>query len=132
MQTRRWVNQSLPQTLQMAVILLYLNAAFTLVLGIDRVEQAAIGGSRVLYLLVRLMLTVGGVLAGYGIANEKKVAWRLGLVVAAIPLLARVYVSFDQHVNPLSFDLLSLLFQIALVALLVHPQSRDYERIWFT
>ena len=28
-------------------------------------------------------------------------------------------------------NLISLLFAIALVALLLHPQSRDYQRIWF-
>jgi hypothetical protein len=125
------VNQSLPQTLQIAVLLLYLNAGFTLLFGIDPTTRYAIGGSKLVYLAVRLLLTAGGVLAGYGIANERKLAWRLGIVVAAIPLIARVYVAFKAQVNPISYDLISLLFQIALVALLVHPQSRDYERIWF-
>ncbi|MGD0218969.1 MAG: hypothetical protein ABSC73_00675 [Acidimicrobiales bacterium] len=27
--------------------------------------------------------------------------------------------------------LLGLLFQVALVALLVHPRSRDYYRLWY-
>ena len=33
--------------------------------------------------------------------------------------------------NPFATNLLELIFEIALVALLVHPQSRDYQRIWF-
>ena len=28
-------------------------------------------------------------------------------------------------------DLIGLMFEIALVALLLHPQSRDYQRLWF-
>ena len=28
-------------------------------------------------------------------------------------------------------SLMSLMFEIALIALLLHPQSRDYQRIWF-
>jgi hypothetical protein len=27
--------------------------------------------------------------------------------------------------------LMNLMFEIALVALLLHPQSREYQRIWF-
>jgi hypothetical protein len=33
--------------------------------------------------------------------------------------------------NPLGTDLLTLMFEIALLALLLHPQSREYQRIWF-
>ena len=28
-------------------------------------------------------------------------------------------------------NLINLMFEVALVALLLHPMSRDYERIWF-
>ena len=31
----------------------------------------------------------------------------------------------------LSGGILNLLFEVALVALLLHPMSRDYQRIWF-
>jgi hypothetical protein len=30
-----------------------------------------------------------------------------------------------------STDLITLMFEIALLALLLHPQSREYQRIWF-
>ena len=33
--------------------------------------------------------------------------------------------------NLLSGGLINLLFEVALVALLLHPMSRDYQRIWF-
>jgi hypothetical protein len=32
----------------------------------------------------------------------------------------------------LSRDPIGLMFEIALIALLLHPQSRDYQRIWFS
>ena len=32
---------------------------------------------------------------------------------------------------PFGSDPISLMFQIALVVLLLHPQSRDYQRLWF-
>jgi len=28
-------------------------------------------------------------------------------------------------------DVIELMFEVALVLLLLHPQSRDYQRIWF-
>ena len=28
-------------------------------------------------------------------------------------------------------NIINLMFAVALVALLLHPMSRDYERIWF-
>jgi len=33
--------------------------------------------------------------------------------------------------NVFTTDIISLMFEIALVVLLLHPQSREYERIWF-
>jgi hypothetical protein len=61
----RWFNQSLPQTLQMAVILLYINAFFFF---IYRAFAAPIG----------LVLMVGYVAGAFGIANEKKWGYWVG------------------------------------------------------
>ena len=33
--------------------------------------------------------------------------------------------------SPLEYNPIGLLFEIALVVLLLHPQSREHERIWF-
>jgi len=33
--------------------------------------------------------------------------------------------------NPFAAGLITLMFEVALVCLLLHPQSRDYQRIWF-
>jgi hypothetical protein len=115
METRRFVNPGQPQTLQIAVFLLYINAAFTLLLG---GFLSSFG----------LLFIIGGVAAGFGIANEKKWGYGLGLAMAFAPFVLRLAYGGSL----IGASLISLLFEIALVALLLHPQSRDYQRIWFS
>jgi hypothetical protein len=75
----------------------------------------------------------------YLIANDRKWGYRLALVAALIPLAARLLlglgISFRYDnigaTSPLEYNPIGLLFEIALVALLLHPQSREHEKIWF-
>lgn len=111
---RRFFDASQPQTLQSAVMLCYITAAFGL---IDLFLGFGLG-------LVPLLLAVGG----YGVANEKRWGYWVATVLALLNLvgvLGLVFVGFS-----LSF-VLNLLFAAVLVALLLHPQSRHYQRIWF-
>lgn len=110
METRRWTNPTQPQTLQIAVFLLYANAALAALFGL------VYGG---LFHPITLVLVGAGVAAGSGIANERKWGYVLGVGLAALNLLFSLS------------NLISLLFAGALVALLLHPHSRDYQRIWF-
>ena len=71
------------------------------------------------------------VAAGYGIANERKWAYYLGIALAALPLVGDLLLCIDNHVSPLKLDLITLIFQIGMFVLLIHPQSRDYQRVWF-
>ena len=109
---RQWTNPSQPQTLQIAVFLLYANAVFAVLFG-------GLGS------IYGLMIIAGGVAGGLGIAQEKRWGYGLALAVALLPFVlliaGKVFIG----------GLISLLFDIALVALLLHPQSRDYQRIWF-
>ncbi|MGI8792191.1 MAG: hypothetical protein ACR2H3_03290 [Acidimicrobiales bacterium] len=139
MESRRWVNQSQPQTLVIATFLLYFTAGFTLLFFGDRFmyQAAACGRSLTCGIggqvdLLRLVLPAIAGAAAYGIANEFGWSWLLGIAAAAVPLAARLLASARLEVSPLSFDVISLLFDGALLALLVHPQSREYQRIWFT
>ena len=116
MQTRRWVDPSQPQTLQIAVFLLYAQAIFALLFGQFVYTEG-------------FVVLVGGVAAGYGIANEQKWGYGLGLLVALFPFVYRIATIDLVHV--FSTDLINLMFEVALVVLLLHPQSREYERIWF-
>jgi hypothetical protein len=82
-------------------------------------------------------LALGGLIAmgasGYGIANERRWGYRLGVGVAAAQLFAGVAITALEGLGVLSsFSFASLLlFAVALFVVLVHPQSRDYQRIWF-
>ncbi len=123
MAPRRFTNPAQPQTLTIAVFLLYFHAAYLLfLLFVD-------GTFPVPY----VALVAGGAAAGYGIANEQKWGYGLGIAMAIVPFIMR----FDYIVQligyryPFGSNLISLMFEIALVVLLLHPQSRDYQRIWF-
>ncbi len=110
---RKLVNQYQPQTLYIATVLLYINAVF------DFLSFSPF-----------LMLTaVVMVAAGYGIANELRWGYTLALAVAILRVALLVVIA---GTDVLGFPLiLTLLFDGALVALLAHPQSREYQRIWF-
>jgi hypothetical protein len=49
--------------------------------------------------------------------------------MAFLPFVLRI--AFNGVGSIFGGDLISLMFEIALVALLLHPQSRDYQRLWF-
>ena len=110
MPSNRWLDKTQPQTLMMATLLMYVNAVLALITT-----------RSIPFLLV---LVVGPVAAGWGIANEKKWGYWLGVALAVLTVLYfALHISFGSIVN--------LLFYGALVALLLHPQRRAYRRIWF-
>ncbi len=94
----------------------YLNAALALVFAL------IFGGS--LILLVFILLAV----AAFGIANERRVAYWAGVVLACAYVLGVLALMVTGG----GFGMvLNLLFGGILVAMLLHPESRHYERIWF-
>ena len=112
---RHWFDSSQPQTLQGAVMLCYVLAAFGLL-------WILLGA----YPLAEIVpLALGA--AGYGVANEKRWGYRLGVVVASLNVLIYLYLL----VLGFFAIVLNLLFAGVLLALFLHPQSREYERIWF-
>ena len=119
MAEHRWTDPHQPQTLRSAVVLCYIEAVFGLLFGV-----AARSG------LVVLFVIVGLAVGGYGIANEKR--WGYGLAIAAsvLQVLALLSLYGFGIISSLG-GLMTLLFDVALVALLLHPESRDYQRIWF-
>jgi hypothetical protein len=123
----RWVNQSQPQTLQIAVFLLYANAffgvLFILRVGLIPLLRYQPWGP------IYVAAVVGSVLAGRGIASGRKWGYGLGVGVSLFPFGLRLLAG--GVLGAASLDIVGLMFAVALVALLVHPQSRDYQRIWF-
>jgi hypothetical protein len=113
----RWINPQQPQTLYMAVMLCYIDAVFGVL---------SIGVYGPLMILV-----IGGLSAGgFGIANEKKFGYAVA-VAAAVGQVLLLFNRFGTDALTSPSPLVSLLFDGALVALLLHPMSRDYQRIWF-
>ena len=116
MESGRWINTSQPQTLQIAVFLLYIRAAFLL-----------LGGG--LFTTLWFLVVVAMVAAGYGVANEQKWGYSLAVACSLVPFA--VILVFGGIGGLLSADPIGMMFAVALVALLLHPQSREYQRIWF-
>jgi len=111
---RRWFDPSQPQTLQGAVLLCYITAVF----GIIGILLAG-----VFIDVVPLLLGVGGL----GVANER----RWGYVLAVVLAVLNVLVGVAAVATGSGLNLINLLFAVILAALLLHPQSREYQRIWF-
>lgn len=115
MPANRWIDTTQPQTLLIAVVLLYISAGEALLFG---------GFANP----ISLAIIAGEVAAGYGISNEKKWGYGLGIAMAVLPFVVALVVFHNPFGGA---NLISLMFEIALVALLLHPQSREYQRIWF-
>jgi hypothetical protein len=118
--SRRWFNTNLPQTLQMGVALLYLNAAFDLLGGL--LLLGSVG-------TIELAFFAGQAAGAYGIANERRVGYALGVASALAPLVFLVWAAVVAGIR--AVGVLDFAFQLALVALLLHRQSREYARLWF-
>jgi hypothetical protein len=111
---RKFVNQAQPQTLVLGTLLLYINAVF---------------GLLSIFNVFGLLMVVALAVGGYGIANEWKWAYGVAVAAAIIQLLLLLAVfGFSVFEFP---AIITLLFDGALVALLLHPESRSYQRIWF-
>ena len=114
MNQRRWINQSQPQTLQGAVIFSYLNAVLALILTFGHAA----------YFVVLLALAV----AAFGIANDRRWGYWGAIVLGGIYCVGLLVLLIAGG----GFGaILDLLFGGILMALLLHPESRHYERIWF-
>jgi len=109
------MDPSQPPTLQRAVLLGYIYAVlglFTIFSGLNPV------------LLVGLAVGVGG----YGIANDKKWGYITAVVGSFLNLL--LCLNWLRYAFGL-FPLVNTAVAVVLMVLLLHPQSREYQRIWF-
>ena len=113
MSEQRFLNQFQPQTLVIATMLCYLEG----VLGVLSFSPVRVLGG--------LLLALGG----YGLANEKRWGYALATAMAVLQVVLFVLL-FGADVLRFPF-ILTLLFDVGLVALLLHPMSREYQRIWF-
>lgn len=131
---RRWYNPRLPQTLVISQWLLYFNAFWALFAVLTGGTMGSAIGAAL------LLVTIGAnVFGAYGIANELKIGYRVAVLASFLPFIVRiliVVITGASLVRNLGFilvpgDIISAIFVYALVALLLHQQSREHERIWF-
>ena len=112
MSDKKWFNSSLPQTLVNGQMLCYLEAVFALLAG-------------KLFSPVAVALAAGA----FGIANERKWGYWLATAAASAQVLLLLAL---LGVDVLKFpNIMTFVFDIALAGLLLHPESRNYIKIWF-
>ena len=117
----KFFDQTQPQTLQIAVLLFYFTAAFDIFFMLLGQFDP-----------VRIVLVLLGALCAYGIANEKRIGYLGAIGLAVLNLAWFLFASYFFGIPILSFNgILALMFDVALLVLLVHPMSRDYQKIWF-
>ncbi len=115
----QWFNQSHPQTLQIGIIILYINTIF------GALDLRLFGGMWLLiFFLVSVLLPFLGAL---GCANEKKWGYAAALAAALSPFVIRLIYGAGLF----GVGSLQLIFEIAVVALFLHPMTRNYVKIWF-
>jgi hypothetical protein len=124
----QWLNRSHPPTLQAAVFLGYLSAVFGLLFQAGQlIPVPAI-------LLILLYLGVGA--GAFVTANNRR--WGFLLLATCAGLIA-VFDVADVATSLLRSYPLELIlsfmnravFPVALAAAVLHPQSREYQRVWF-
>jgi hypothetical protein len=136
---RKWFERMQPQTMQIATWLLYLNGFFALIgfmdksdwTGIARIEKGALGS------LVGLAAVASFIAGGYLMANDRRIGYRLALVAAFSPFILRIWILWSYPgwgaIDKITGnDTIGFIFEAALCALLLHPQSREHQRLWYS
>jgi hypothetical protein len=135
---RKWFDRMQPQTLQIATWLLYLNGFFAVVgflgsedwIGFARLSKGIPGS------IAGLAVISCFILGGFLMANDRRLGYRLALIGAFSPFVLRLWVLWNVPVS--TFDkitgnnFISFIFDVALCALLLHPQSREHQRLWYS
>ena len=132
---KKWFDRMQPQTLQIATWLLYFDGFFGLVDLLD-------GSGEMYYLRLRYP---GGILIGLAIiglyaaggllmANDKRIGYRLSVAAAVSPFVVNFVVYSDVGASLryrlFGSGIIGFAFDVALIALLLHPQSKEHQRIW--
>ena len=119
--------------------LLYLNGFFAFVAFLDKSDW--IGGARVtkgaLGLAVGLLVVASYVGGGFLMANGRRIGYYFALFAAFSPFLLRLWILSPYNelglIDKLTGqDTFGVIFEIALCALLLHPHSREHQRVWYS
>lgn len=149
MASRRWINYGQPQTLQFATFLLYFEGVMRFISSFREPTP--------LRLLVSLAVAILAIAGARGIANDQRSGFAMAVVGAFGSAIMRLLYSIDaMRVPNLGFGLLDAvsnvtgfayvtdmfrtggtgiygyIFEVTLIALLLHRQSTTFRKIWFT
>lgn len=136
---RKWFDRVQPQTLQIATWLLYINGFFALVAFMDDTDW--IGYARqtkgIVGFLVGIAVIGSNVVGGFLMANDRRLGYRLSIVAAFSPFALRIWLSLDWDgygiiARITGRDTIGFIFEVALCALLLHTNSREHQRLWFS
>ena len=139
---RKWFDRMQPQTLQIASMLLYLNGFFALISVIDKTDYLGYLRARYWFGALLALAVVGfHAFGGLLMANDRKLGYKFGVAAAFSPFVLR-YWAFSDLSNMLGGEIslyrkvsggstTSLIFENALCALMLHPQSRSHQSIWY-
>ena len=133
---RKWFDRMQPQTVAIATWLLYIDGAYALVdyFQISRTFGWCRSTGGIISILA-LICALAYPAAGFLMANGKKLGWIVGLVAAFSPFALRFLSRFvtsqwaPMPVIPTG-DIINLMFEVALPALLLHSMSRNYVKTW--
>lgn len=134
---RRWFDRMHPQTLAIATFLLYIDGVFTLLSFFDRGSiEAYLRMDGSILSLLTLLLIFCYPAGGFLMANGKLLGWYLALAAAFSPFILRAFFKiFLADLYPwrdviVGGGLVNLMFEVALVALLLHSMTVNYVRSW--
>ena len=140
MTDRRWFNSRLPQTLVIAQFLLYFNAFWLALAALGSLRGLGSGG--LLALLYRVLLfgsLAANIYGAYGIANEQKRGYQVAVVAAFLPIAVPAVILLlngnlfgNLGAVLIPGGIINALFVYALIALLLHTQSREHQKVWFS
>ena len=123
-----WINQRQPQTLYISQFLLY----FSAVISIFDQPPTGVFSNYVIrngLLIISIFGSAGG---AFGIANNKRLGYILGIVAAIAPFAIRFELARQIDIGfAIEWNIIGGMFDVALIAALVHPMSRNYQKIWF-
>lgn len=126
-----------PQTLAIAIWLLYIDGVFALLSYLDNqgfnlfFPRFSFGG------LLSLLACAAFALGGFLMANGKRLGWYVALGAAFSPFVLRAYLALTYSGLNISISwiidggsLVNFVFEAALVALLLHNMTRSYVQRW--
>lgn len=132
---KKWFDRMHPQTLAIAVWLLYFDGFFSTLQYLDNRDIYMAFSRNSISGVLALLSCLSFVLGGYLMANGKKFGWYVAVAASFSPFVLRLLAKLQWPEMSLTWvvrgnDLISFAFEVALCALLLHNMSRSYVERW--